>query len=130
MPERDAISWIRSSGTTGRLLTWFDWGQYAIWHLAPDTQVSFDGRRETVYSSDYIERHTELYFEPEKQLAFLDGLEVTRAWLAADLPLVRALEARGWTRAASGRKSVLLVQRGNAHPPMDFVRTPACFPGP
>ena len=130
MPEREAISWIKSAGAHGRLLTWFDWGQYAIWHLAPDMQVSFDGRRETVYSSEYIHHHTNLYFEPETQLAFLDRLDVTRAWLAADLPLVRVLEARGWARAASGPKSVLLVKAGVAVQPVSPTQSPGCFPGP
>jgi hypothetical protein len=130
MPEREAVSWIKTAGASGRLLTWFDWGQYAIWHLAPGMQVSFDGRRETVYSSDYIHHHTDLYFEPETQLDFLDRLDVRRAWLAIDLPLVRVLEGHGWTRAASGPKSVLLVRDGQALPASNPIQSTACFPGP
>ncbi|HET9369518.1 MAG TPA: hypothetical protein VFO19_04700, partial [Vicinamibacterales bacterium] len=34
----------------GRLVAYFDWGQYAIWHLGPRISVAIDGRRETVYS--------------------------------------------------------------------------------
>ncbi len=130
MPEREAVSWIRTSGASGRLLTWFDWGQYAIWHLAPGMQVSFDGRRETVYSGTYIHHHTDLYFKPQTQLDFLDRLDVARAWLAVDLPLVRVLEGRGWTRAASGPKSVLLVRDGHALPAPNSIPSAACFPGP
>jgi len=29
--------------------TFFDWEEYAIWHLAPRVGVGMDGRRETVY---------------------------------------------------------------------------------
>ena len=36
--------------TRGRLVTSFDWGEYAIWHFGPALKVSIDGRRETLYS--------------------------------------------------------------------------------
>ncbi len=39
----------------GRIMVPFDWGQYALWHFGPDLQVSFDGRRETVYSQQTID---------------------------------------------------------------------------
>ena len=50
MPEREAGAFIVANHLEGRLLSWFDWGQYAIWHFAPRLKVSLDGRRETVYS--------------------------------------------------------------------------------
>ena len=33
----------------GNLGIHFDWGDYAIWHLAPDIKVSMDTRREMAY---------------------------------------------------------------------------------
>ena len=48
MPERESGAAIVANGLQGKLLTWFDWGQYAIWHFAPNLKVSLDGRRETV----------------------------------------------------------------------------------
>lgn len=41
---------LRAGGVEGRMVTFFDWGEYAIWHLAPKIAVSLDGRRETVYT--------------------------------------------------------------------------------
>ena len=41
---------VLERATSGRAVTFFDWGQYAIWHLGPRVKVSIDGRRETVYS--------------------------------------------------------------------------------
>lgn len=49
MPEREAVAFLRSNRLHGKLLTWFDYGEYAIWHLAPKLRVSLDGRRETAY---------------------------------------------------------------------------------
>lgn len=44
-----AIGLLRESGVTGHLAVHFEWGEYAIWHLAPRLRVGMDGRRETVY---------------------------------------------------------------------------------
>ena len=45
-----AVQLIKESGVEGRLAVFFDWGEYALWHLSPRLKVSVDGRRETVYS--------------------------------------------------------------------------------
>ena len=130
MPEREAGALIREMQLHGRLLTWFDWGQYAIWHFSPALQVSFDGRRETVYSNAYINQHTALYFDPASERRFLDQLKPDHAWLARDLPLVAELERRGWTRVFTGSRSVVLSQRAARAVTPSQIRTPACFPGP
>lgn len=44
-----ATAWLQASGVGGHLVTFFNYGEYLIWHLAPRMQVSMDGRRETVY---------------------------------------------------------------------------------
>jgi hypothetical protein len=54
-PDVQAAAHLR--GANGRLLTTFDWGEYAIWHFGPRLRVSIDGRRETVYSDHVIEWH-------------------------------------------------------------------------
>ena len=46
-PEPQATAALRAARIDGRMLTYFDWGEYAIWHL-PGVSVSLDGRRETV----------------------------------------------------------------------------------
>ena len=48
-PEASAVRFIRSAGLHGRMLMWFDWGLYAVWHVGDRLQVSIDNRRETVY---------------------------------------------------------------------------------
>ena len=50
-PDR-AVSLIVESGAAGNLAVEFNWGQYVLWHLGPEVQVSMDGRRETVYSEE------------------------------------------------------------------------------
>lgn len=66
-PERSiafparAVEWLDSTGAQGNMVTFFDWGEYVIWHLAPDIRVSMDGRRETVYPDSI--RHEYLRFQ-------------------------------------------------------------------
>jgi len=47
-----AVALLKESGVSGDLATEFDWGEYVIWQLGPQVQVSIDGRRETVYRDD------------------------------------------------------------------------------
>ena len=43
------VRWLAQTPVSGNMVTFFDWGEYAIWYLAPRIKVSMDGRRETVY---------------------------------------------------------------------------------
>jgi hypothetical protein len=130
MPEREAAAWIKENELRGRLLAWFDWGQYAIWHFAPQLRVSLDGRRETVYSDEYLSRHAALYFNPDEQREFLRDLDPDHAWLSIQLPLVAALESNGWKRLYTGPTSVVLSRRVAEMTPPAPIQTAACFPGP
>src|SRR4029453_6680573 len=60
-PESAAVDFFKANGNHARVLTWFNWGEYAIWHLNSDVLVSMDGRRETVYSEDLFDEHTPVY---------------------------------------------------------------------
>lgn len=62
-PERGAlypvraVAWLAESGLEGNVATYFDWGEYALWHLQPRMLVSMDGRRETVYPDSIYEEY-------------------------------------------------------------------------
>jgi hypothetical protein len=63
MPEPQAVTMLAGQSAGGRVLVWFNWGEYAIWHLSPRMQVSIDGRRETVYSDRVQTRHFDFFFD-------------------------------------------------------------------
>jgi len=130
MPERDSGAFIAQNRLQGRLLSWFNWGEYAIWHFAPGLQVSLDGRRETVYSSGFVKDHLNLYFESQVESPFLRRLDADYAWLPWDLPLIATLERQGWKRLYSGPLSVVLGRDTATGIPVPSPQTPACFPGP
>ncbi|MFP3868262.1 MAG: hypothetical protein ACLFUU_08885 [Desulfobacteraceae bacterium] len=43
------IEYIQRHRLSGKLLTWFEWGEYLFWSLYPQCRVALDGRYETVY---------------------------------------------------------------------------------
>lgn len=51
-----AVDWIQESDAVGNLVVDFDWGEYVLWRLGSRLKVSIDGRRETVYSAEALER--------------------------------------------------------------------------
>jgi hypothetical protein len=52
-----SIQFLKRNNIKGNLLVPFDWGEYAIWKLYPDNNVSIDGRFDTVYPVDVINDH-------------------------------------------------------------------------
>jgi hypothetical protein len=130
MPERDSGGYIAANRLQGRLLSWFDWGQYAIWHFSPALKVSLDGRRETVYSEAFVARHFRLYFEPETSMDLLAELRPDYAWIPRDLPLVGVLERTGWHRLYDGPISAILGRNPLPQPAAPVLAANACFPGP
>ena len=52
----DALRFIRENRLHGNIAVPFGWGEYAIWHLAPDCPVSIDGRYTTAYPNEVIDQ--------------------------------------------------------------------------
>lgn len=134
VPDHEAVRALEQAGHGGRLVTYFDFGEYAIWHLAPDFKVSMDGRRETVYSARVIDKHFDGYRGRPGGIDYIAGLGAQYAWLPSGLPLVGDLEARGWRVIHAGARSVVLVAPGvearEPRPAVSAVRAGhACFPG-
>ena len=131
LPDGQAAAFIRANAVSGRMLTWFDWGEYAIWHFSPRVQVSMDGRRETVYSDSLIRAHLGFYFDDPGGLVLVKQLNPGYIWLPADLPAVRVLEAEGWRRVFGGQRSVLFQRSGSGRQTATQPTAPVnrCFPG-
>ena len=134
IPAPGAVAFLKSeSPGGGRLLVWFDWGEYAIWHLAPRLRVSIDGRRETVYSEAVRARHGQFYLDEPGGAALPRELAADYVWIPPYAPAVHGLEAAGWERLYQDADSVVFGRAGSrtSHTP---VAVPAAFnamfPGP
>jgi hypothetical protein len=135
-PEPEAARFIGTHAANGRMLTWFDWGEYVVWQFGPGLQVSIDGRRETVYSPGVITEHLRMYYDGRNARGFLARHDVDYAWLPAGLPLVGRLESEGVPVVWRGPRSVLFATHATAGSPVATPRQPdpptlsRCFPGP
>jgi hypothetical protein len=127
-----AADYLRRSPLAGRLLVWFDWGEFAIWHYAPRLTVSMDGRRETVYSQPRLQSLYALYDAEPGWESELASLAPDVAWLRSDLPLVARLDGAGWHRAFASPQSIVFT-RTVLTPPLAAPASAAgssrrCFP--
>jgi hypothetical protein len=137
-PESGVAATVADRRVRGRMLTWFDWGEYAIWHFAPDVVVSMDGRRETVYSDAAIQRQLKLFVAPEERRAVLAALKPDYIWVPSNLAVTARLVEDGWQPLFRGPQSTLLARAdlasttraAPASPSDSGVRAPRCFPGP
>ena len=133
LPEPEAVEFARSSGLHGNLLTYFDWGEYAIWHLSPSMKVSIDGRRETIYSNDQIAGHLAVYANRPEGIDYLQRIAPDHAWLPRSAPIVQTLIGHGWTPRFEGPRSVMLSRTSDGPSVrLSEVSEPVqrCFPGP
>jgi hypothetical protein len=56
------FEYMEREGINGRLVVTFDWAQYALAALAPDTTVGFDGRYDTCYPQSVVDMNFDLLF--------------------------------------------------------------------
>ncbi len=113
LPAR-AVGLLLKAGTEGNLAIFFDYGEYAIWHLNSRIKVSMDGRRETVYPDsiyrealrfqsgvgawdDVLEKHpTDMALVP-RALPTFNLLTLKPGWeLAHEDSLVGLFVRAGW----------------------------------
>jgi hypothetical protein len=131
LPDAEARDFMKTHQLRGRLAVWFDWGEYAIWHLSPALSVSVDGRRETVYSDDVVQRHLLFYYVPSTRQRFLEDVRPDYIWVPSNLPVVPALRSDGWRQLFAGANSVLLGRNGEERAAgSPLVAGGRCFPGP
>ncbi len=115
-PESEAMSFVREHQLKGRMVTFFDWGQYAIWHKPPDLRVSMDGRRETVYTDRTVDLHLDMYLALQDGLPYLDSLHADYVWVPRELPLAETLSRSALWRPVyrSGRSVIFARSRPGA----------------
>ena len=131
-PEPEVVAFVREQTLRGKMLTWFDWGEYAIWHFAPSIVVSMDGRRETVYSDDVIQSHRQFYENATNSHGYERRIGADYVWLPRASRALGRLRDAGWKPIFEGPQSIMLAaselrQVVRARSESASVR---CFPGP
>ena len=131
LPEREAGLLVQSGTVSGRMITWFSWGEYAIWFGRPGLHVSLDGRRETVYSDAVVGEQLAFARGDAAAAASMERYGADWIWLPTQAAVLPSLITAGWHVAFAGPTSSLLSRQ-----PGPFVMSGApgpgrrCFPGP
>jgi hypothetical protein len=131
-PEAATIDFLKTRAKGTRVLTSFGWGEYAIWHLGSDILVSMDGRRETVYSEDFVDAHFRFYTNAPDATAFATRLGADFVWLPSDRPVTATLIKEGWHPVFRGPVSTILSRNPGltAWDQQENSITDRCFPNP
>ena len=109
IPDRAAGAFLRENSPGARVLTWFDWGEYALWQLSPaGIRVSMDGRRETIYSARVLRDHERFYQGSADMVDYPERIGADRVWLPSHFPIIEQLKRRGWRTLLDTGQSVVL----------------------
>jgi hypothetical protein len=123
IPDRTAALLLREARPGARVLTWFDWGEYALWQLSPaGIRISMDGRRETVYSERMNDDHQRFYAGDPTMVDYPDRIGADHIWLPSRLEIADTLVAHGWIKILDTGQSVVLSRSG---PPIPLRRIAA-----
>ena len=123
---------LRDNHAEGRLLVYFDWGEYVLWHLGPKLKVSIDGRRETVYPARTIARHQAFYKANPGARAYLDELAPDLVWLPRKVAVSQVIGSWGWQPVFESDQSAIWTRNPGARAwrQAQLDEPSRCFPGP
>jgi hypothetical protein len=93
-----AVAYMKEKELRGNTAMLFEWGEYVIWHLSPGIQVSYDGRRETVYSEKIRNENFDWYYGTGDWDAVLDNYPTQLALVSKAFPCFEKMQQKeGWT---------------------------------
>ena len=129
IPDTRSGQVLTHSAMPGRLVTLFGWGQYAIWHFGPQLRVSWDGRRETVYSDEVGAIHASIYRGGPVGDAWLSGVRPEYVWLSSKESARREwLRANGYRIDVTTDAAYVAVRQDLPMLPPPAATGEACFP--
>lgn len=137
LPAR-AVGLLLEARAEGNLAIFFDYGEYAIWHLNERIKVSMDGRRETVYPDSIYKESLRFQSGLGAWDDVLEKYETQMALVPRGLPTFNLLKLKsGWELAHQDSLVGLFVREGWAPgqrllateaPSVPYDGSGMCFP--
>jgi hypothetical protein len=109
-----ALAFMNERGLHGNLFGEFGWGEYLIWHAAPENKVFIDGRYDTVYPFKTIGDYLKFYFDQPGAGAVLDSYPHDFVLIAPDVPARHLMDQRRDWKLLYRDQDSLLYARANA----------------
>jgi hypothetical protein len=106
-----AVNFMKQRRLSGNVLAYFCWGEFLIWHLAPNCRVFLDSRYDMVYPANVTRDYLELYWG-------LPGADQVLRTYPHDFVLMpidekvydRMIKAPGWRLIYRDRESALFAR--------------------
>jgi hypothetical protein len=112
-----AVAYLREHRLSGNVLGDFGWGQYLIWHLAPDSKVFIDGRYDTVFPTKVINDYLRFYFDWPGAAAVLSAYPHDFVLIPPNAPAYALMSrTRGWKLVYRDADSCLFARADKALP--------------
>lgn len=128
-----AVAFMRSHQLSGNVLARFEWGQYAIYHLAPSSRIFVDGRLDLVYPPQVIDQYVDFFAGTPGGARLIDRYPHDYVLMPTGYPAYKTMLARtDWrliyrdpvaalfARANSSAARLPGVPFNAAAPPSDF----------
>jgi len=108
---RGAVDFLKTSGTTGDLLTPFNYGSYAMWELDGKMRVSMDGRYDLVYKPATYDRVSDFYLGKQAQSLLTTPQPAAILVPREDTVYKQLLGNAGWTQAYRDSHDAVFLPR-------------------
>ncbi len=105
-----AVAFMKARDLHGNILNHFEWGEYLVWHLAPESRVFIDGRTELVYPDSVMRQYAEFYYNLDNSKSLLAGCPHDYILLKPGTGGFRVVEAdKHWKPIYRDRDAVLFA---------------------
>src|SRR4029453_10848154 len=92
-----AVALMKRAEVRGNVATFFDWGEYIIWHLSPNVRASVDGRREPAYSRGSYKRSVQFLYGIGNWDPIIEDPQTDMALIGRDQPTYALMRLKpGW----------------------------------
>ncbi len=106
-----AVEFMKEHGLRGNILSAFEWGEYLIWHMGPESRVFVDSRYDMVYPIPVVLDYIAFYFSGAGGEQVLRKYPHDFALLPPAAPAARLMaKARGWGLIYRDRDSLLFAR--------------------
>ena len=106
-----AVAFMQHHGLHGNILDEFGWGEYLIWHVAPDSKVFIDGRYDLIYPYKIIQDYIDFRFDRPRAGTVLASYPHDLVLISAKAEAYRLMmRTPGWTLVYRDEDAVLFAR--------------------
>jgi hypothetical protein len=110
-----AVEFMQARGLRGNVLGDFAWGEYLIFHLAPESRVFVDSRYDMVYPQGVLADYLDFFFVRPRAAAVLDAYPHDFVLIPPTAAARALMERRAdWKLIYSDPSALLFARAGSA----------------